>query len=58
MLGKRCSAVQTKDSGLAFLRDILKPDQEVVISDSPRLGHGSTGIAGSISGRAGRSKLV
>ena len=58
VLGKRCSAVQTKDSGLAFLRDILKPDQEVVMSDSPRLGHGSTGIAGSISGRAGRSKLV
>lgn len=57
MLGKRCSAVQTKDSGLAFLHDILKPDQEVVISDSPRLGIRRTGVAGSISGRAGRSSL-
>lgn len=47
-----------EDGGLAFSRDNVKPDREVVISDSPSWATEAPAIAGSVSGRAGRSKLV
>lgn len=47
-----------EDGGLAFSRDNVKPDREVVVSDSPSWATEAPAIAGSVSGRAGRSKLV